>query len=359
MNEVDQRRTNKQSSIIGAATAGTRALASQLFAFYIKIPLKIFRPTRVDYLALPRAINPVYSQKPWTFSTHSGPALIIHAVREHGWQFIPNNILPPLVANSAVGLALYTSYLTSLSIQKRDDGTYGLKETLVSGGIAGGFQSIVAAPIDAIVTRFNASDMIDSPHRNLWGYSLEKLKQIGLRGVFSGFGISLMKESCGFSLFFATFEVVKGAWYRKYVQMVYGQDGAASISRGVFPTFVIMAGVMSTYSLQLAHYPLGKLQKMHFIRLEAVDKFHQQHGTNVGWAEYIKAYGKTFKQAQKLVIKDCQGSWWRWLYSGYFRNTLISLPSTSIGLVVFEIMRLRYMDEEKPAFVEDSGFYDL
>jgi hypothetical protein len=70
-------------------------------------------------MALARAINPTYHAKPWNFFTHSGPALIAHAVKEHGWSFIPNHskfviivmmalnfiiltlVVPPLVANSA------------------------------------------------------------------------------------------------------------------------------------------------------------------------------------------------------------------------------------------------------------------
>lgn len=38
----------KQSKIVGASTAGFRALASQLFTFYIRVPVKLFRPTRVE-----------------------------------------------------------------------------------------------------------------------------------------------------------------------------------------------------------------------------------------------------------------------------------------------------------------------
>lgn len=36
------------SRIVGATTAGLRALASQLFTFYVRVPVKLFRPTRVE-----------------------------------------------------------------------------------------------------------------------------------------------------------------------------------------------------------------------------------------------------------------------------------------------------------------------
>lgn len=81
----------KQSRVVGATTAGFRALASQVFALYVRVPVKLFRPTRIDYLALPRAINPEYYNKPWSLMTHSSPALLTHAVRKYGWNFIPNH----------------------------------------------------------------------------------------------------------------------------------------------------------------------------------------------------------------------------------------------------------------------------
>ncbi|CAN6674521.1 hypothetical protein TRVA0_055S00738 [Trichomonascus vanleenenianus] len=348
------------TSVVGAVTAGTRALASQLFTFYIRIPVKLFRPTRIDYLALPRAIHPTYQIKPWNIFTHSGPALIAHAVKEHGWQFIPNNILPPLVANSAVGLALYTSYLTSLAILKDDKGGYGMKQSLIAGGVAGGVQSLAAAPIDAIVTRFNAQDVLESNHKSLWRYSAEKLREIGASGVFAGYSLSFLKESLGFAAFFATFEVVKGPWYNKFVKLVYGdqsQPNHQHPGRAVFPSFVLLAGGLSTFALQLVHYPLGKVQRLHFITLEMLyQKHHAPRPLKQG--EYIEAYIKTFRKINKLRLRDAKGSWFRWLFGGFFKSTLMAVPSTSIGLVVFEIMRLRYDDGEKPAFTYDEHFYD-
>lgn len=38
----------KQSRVVGATTAGFRALASQVFALYVRVPVKLFRPTRIE-----------------------------------------------------------------------------------------------------------------------------------------------------------------------------------------------------------------------------------------------------------------------------------------------------------------------
>lgn len=344
------------SSVVGFATAGTRALTSQIFTFYLRVPVKLFRPTRIDYMALPRALSPSYQVKPWNLFTHSGPALIAQAVKMHGWSFIPHNILPPLIANSAVGLALYTSYLTSLAVMtpKADNGRHhSFSQTLIAGGIAGSVQSLAAAPIDAIVTRFSVQDVIDS-RQTILRYGLTKLKEIGITGVFSGFAISLVKEALSYSLYFSTFETVKGSWYRKY-KKVFNKDAdkikdvedSKRRRSYVYPSFVLLAGMLSAVSLQVAHHPLGKIQKLHLIQLEALDMKNRQ--THIpAWRLYMHGYFKTFKHIDRLRIKEAAGSWFRWLYSGFWRSTLLAAPSTSIGLIVFEIMRLRYSDGEEP-----------
>jgi hypothetical protein len=247
-----------------------------------------------------------------------------------------------------------------MSLLQNDTGYYRLSQTLISGAIAGAVQSLAAAPIDAIVTRFSVSDMLESDHRSLWSYGWQKLREIGVSGVFAGFGISLIKESLAFSLYFTTFEFVKGAGYRTFVRHWYKDQNKdfkeIKPGRLVFPTFVLLAGSLSTFALQLVHYPLGKIQKLHFIRLEALDISNTAHIPS--WRLYMSAYEKTFKQINKLIIKDASSSWFRWLYSGFFRSTLVALPSTSIGLVVFEIMRLRYSDETPVLEHDESIDYD-
>lgn len=39
-----------QSKYVGATTAGLRAVFSQVFTFYVRVPVKLFRPTRIEYV---------------------------------------------------------------------------------------------------------------------------------------------------------------------------------------------------------------------------------------------------------------------------------------------------------------------
>lgn len=270
-------------------------------------------------------------------------------------------------------------------------------DAFYSGMLAGAAQSLAAAPIDAIVTRFSASELINGDHKTMWAYGISKLKEIGPRGVFSGFTLSLTKESLGFGLFFSAFETVKGPWYRSYINCFHDGD-TSHASKAVYPSFILFAGALSSVAVQAVHYPLGKIQKLYLMRLEALDEIAKQNtkqkeklkaqqaqrmkyagpeGKNlfsfmrylitnrnhpkIDWKTaiynfiipphsafrlYSNGYIHTFMQAHKLVAKDAGGSWYRWLYGGFFRSTLATMPSTSIGLVVFEIMRLRYTNPD-------------
>lgn len=247
---------------------------------------------------------------------------------------------------------MYTSYLASLALIAGPKAKeYTTVDTFKAGFIAGTAQSLAAAPIDAIVTRFSASEMLSSSHKTMWSYSWEKLLELGPRGVFAGYPICLVKESLGFACFFATFETVKGQWYRTYIHYVHkGEKG----SRIVYPSFILTAGALAAVSVQAVHYPLGKLQKLHLMRLELLDEVNKTRPPTSRysmWKLYSKTYLSTYRQATKLVARNGGGSWWRWLYGGFTRATVTTMPSTSIGLVVFEIMRLRYtVEDDPPAF---------
>lgn len=80
---------------------------------------------------------------------------------------------------SSIGAVLYTAYLHSLS-SLHEPSSHQTKRifpppppsvTLTAGFVAGGIQSVVAAPFDALQTRFRTSDILEGKYKTMWHYA--------------------------------------------------------------------------------------------------------------------------------------------------------------------------------------------
>ncbi|KAI4166757.1 MAG: hypothetical protein LQ343_007779 [Gyalolechia ehrenbergii] len=237
---------SKSNAATGASAAGVRAVSSQLIALYFRAPVKAFFRTRVEYVvvernlnlqqhvdgkAFARAINPqVQANQRWSWRMSSA-GLLAHAVRLHGWGFIPNQILPPLLANASVGAILYTSYLQILGRLHRPSAEPAKRvyppppptKSFAAGSAAGAIQSVVAAPLDALAVRFRATDLLNGQiYRSMWQYGYLKTREIGARGILAGWSLSFVKDSLGYGFFFATFEYIKSQSYYAFIARYYG-----------------------------------------------------------------------------------------------------------------------------------------
>lgn len=359
---------DKQASnqTVSLSTAGMRALVAQLQALYLRTPVKLFRPSRFDYLVYVRELADKHHQiksKPYSFRTHLTPGMIFSVARTNGWRFLPDQVLPPLVANSATGVILYATYLTTLDILSPGRGDYSPIDTWKAGFLAGAAQSLAAAPVDAIYTRLSTAELISGEHTNLWVYGIRKLREIGLVGVFAGYGFSFAKESVGFAFYFLTFELIKTRGYRatRRVLAAFGRakdsfrrlfnlpspDPAMSLraeqrqAKFLKSTFVLLAGASAAFVLLAVQYPITKVQKIHLARLEARDIYSARTETR---AVYYRAYLDTYHEVVRMKRK-AQTPWLQLAYKGFVRNALTSIPATSVGLLVFEIMRTRLAEE--------------
>ena len=97
---------------------------------------------------------------------------------------------------------------------------YAPIDTWRAGFVAGAVQSLAAAPVDAIYTRLTVAEMLEGSHENLWVFGFNKLREIGLIGVFAGYGFSLVKESFGFAFYFLTFEIIKTQGYNLTYKLI-------------------------------------------------------------------------------------------------------------------------------------------
>lgn len=380
------RRDKASNQKVSLSTAGIRAVLYQLQALYMRTPVKLFRPSRFDYMVYVRELANKHDNihsKPYKFRTHSTLGMLHSVIKKEGWKFIPDQVLPPFIANSATGIILYGSYLTALDYfdknrdqlnLNRKDYYYPPSDTWRAGFVAGAMQSLAAAPVDAIFTRLSMAEVMSGKHQNLWVFGWEKLKEVGFIGVFAGYGFSLIKESLGFAFYFSTFEIVKTrgysltyrviSSYRRFKQKLRdkfsfihmsskNQETDAQLLRFeqnrlmkiLKSSFILLAGASAAFSLLAVQYPISKVQKIHLHRLEALDIYsatmHKQQRRF--FKIYYNSYVDTFQHCIAIKRKSKQ-TWFKLAYKGFARNALTTIPATSVGLLVFEIMRTRLSD---------------
>ncbi|KAL3466606.1 mitochondrial carrier domain-containing protein [Aspergillus heterothallicus] len=370
------RRKPRNNAATGASAAGVRALSAQLVAFYFRVPVKAFFRTRVDYMAFARAVYPNPSEgSRWSWNTTT-PGLLIHAVRTYGWRFIPNQVMPPLLANAGVGAVLYTSYLQVLGTL-HEPVSQGARrvypparpvDTFTAGLVAGSIQSVVAAPLDALHVRLRTNEILEGRYQSLWHYGRQKLKQIGLRGIFAGWSLSFMRDAFGSAVFFSCFEYVKSQAYYSFLTGYYGTlqrfQGAFSLSdRGLplvephyalEPCFLMAAGVAASIAQQTIQHPLNAIQNIHVSRLEYLDHQATLRPSNKQMLRiYYLAYQETFKRCKRKAARS--GGWTKWLYRGFLGNAIRQVPSTSAGLVIFELVRRKHADTTDSMYLRDDN----
>lgn len=205
----------------------------------------------------------------------------------------------------------------------------------------------------------------------MWDYGWKKLREIGVRGIFAGWSLSFLRDSFGYALFFSSFEYIKSQAYYSYIIWYYGSLQRKDPSKlaaleefskptiiphyALEPGFLLSAGVVASFSQQLIQYPLGIMQNLHYGRLEYLDlQAKLRHPGSQMLKHYYHAYQETFKRCQKRATRS--GGWLRWLYGGFFRNSIRQVPSTSAGLVIFELMRRKYATAADTVILEKDGF---
>lgn len=232
---------------------------------------------------------------------------------------------------------------------------------------------MVAAPLDALQVRLRTNDILEGQYSSMWDYGRHKLREIGIRGVFAGWTLSFLRDSLGYAVFFSCFESIKSQGYYSYITRYYGSPDRAqrmaSSSAGdctvpvirphyaLEPCFLMAAGITASVMQQFVQYPLSRIQNLHFGRLEYLD--HQaslNHSRKQMMRHYYHAYQETYKRCRKRANRT--GGWFRWLFQGFLGNTVRQVPSTSAGLVIFELVRRKYANPADAVRIKKDG-YDI
>ena len=229
--------------------------------------------------------------------------------------------------------------------------------------------------INSLQVRFRTSDITEGRYKNMWQYGFRKIKEIGTRGVFAGWSLSLVRDSFGHAAFFATFEYIKAQAYYDFLIIYYGKprsnsQGPVTRSRpdstydslaikpyyAIEPVFLMLAGIAASVAQQLIQHPIGIIQNIHYQSFAALDGAtkNNQSTSQIIWRHYYHAYWKTYKRCQ-VSAKEHRG-WRKWLYRGFFWSTIRQVPSTSAGLIIFELARRRFSTESKVSKIKQDGY---
>lgn len=417
-------RPKGSNAATAASAASVRALSAQVVAFYFRAPAKAFFRTRVDYLAYAREIHSahirallksvaaekdaskmsVWARQAWLLARGTTPGVLTSAIRQQGWSVVPQQILPPLIANVGVGAVLYTSYLSilghlhpeSAQARKRVYPPPDPAHTFTAGFLAGGLQSVLAAPLDALQARYDHRDLMPNDGsgrpRSMWSFGFEKLKEIGLRGIFAGWGLSFAKDSLGSAVFFSTFEYVKAQGYYRFVTWYYGgladdivdllamkrpihrhkEEHENTVIRPHYalePMFLLLAGTSASFAQQLLLHPLTHFQVKHWDHLEELDakavKMRASRALNLThpvrrW-RMLRAYYRAYQESHAVCTAEARSEGMglaRWLYRGFWWNAIRQVPSTSAGLIIFELIRRKYGFGTEEVRITKDG-YDI
>jgi hypothetical protein len=218
----------------------------------------------------------------------------------------------------------------------------------------------------------------------MWAFSAAKLREIGVRGVFSGFGLSFLKDSFGSAVFFSVFEYVKAQGYYNFVRWYYGSlsgDAVVLLSRkrpgpreglgiaseepemptiirphyAIEPAFLLLAGMGASVTQQVVLHPLSHVQAEHWERLEGLDakarklrreaRLPPEPSNSASRWRMLRAYRDAYRTTWAECMAEAQAAGLtmrQWLYRGFWWNTVRQVPSTSAGLIIFELVRRKY-----------------
>lgn len=182
---------NTKSSL---TTGLVRAFILNPLYFWFRSPLKIFRPTRVDYLDLARALLPpekLLRRKGHLINYNTTTfGLLSHAVKKRGTSFLSQYVLPPLLVNSVIGMVLFTTYD---QLHPRLLPSNPMLAPYLAGGLAGLTQSLIATPFDSVKVRMETQQLLDGKHRSMGLYYKHVFTKLGVSGAYRGLAFTSIK----------------------------------------------------------------------------------------------------------------------------------------------------------------------
>jgi len=234
--------------------------------------------------------------------------ILVKTVQKEGVLALYKGMLSPLLGIAGVNSLLFTAYATSKRIISPFP-DLSLKQIAGAGAMAGGVNSLLAAPVELFKIRMqaqygSASDKrLSAIFRDMW-------TQWGFKkGVMRGFWVTVMREVPAYAGFYTAYEFMKRRFARSY-------GGAENV-----PVWALLAsGSCGGISYWLACYPIDVIK------------------SRVQLAEQPPASGGSFyiRREFAAVIKE---SGWRGLVRGISPCLIRSIPAAAATFGAYELSR--------------------
>ncbi|CAE6479186.1 unnamed protein product [Rhizoctonia solani] len=218
----------ESSNSLYAALARTAARGAGL---YFSRPMRLFRPTKISGWTTLRHVAASEGRS-------LSPTFIANLIRTQGALVIPRHFIPPLLVNTCLGTILFTTYThTYDAVHRESFCSNSTAASAIAGATAGAVQSIIGAPAEN-VRLYLEGDMtgkqtsvqgwrqawkdvfVDSSRleetRNREALRREaratrewmrEVAEMSMSRGWEGWRWSCAKDTLGFALFFATFDV--------------------------------------------------------------------------------------------------------------------------------------------------------
>lgn len=208
--------------------------------------------------------------------------------------------------------------------------------------------------MEALQANFRVTNITDHKYKSMWHYAFSKSRELGFRLLYAGWGFGFVKDAVGCGLFFTTFEYIKSQCYHHFIDHFYGQTLTFAMESSksepdtfkphyaLEPTFLMLAGIAATIVQQIIQHPLEIIQTQFYHGgLVTTQNFGMQlKDGRIARSLSHAAYLRTYEQLGRRSRESPQG--WKFLYKGFVWGTMRQVPSTSAGLVIFELVRRRY-----------------
>ncbi|GAA95399.1 uncharacterized protein L969DRAFT_85077 [Mixia osmundae IAM 14324] len=282
-----------------------RSTASAL-AFYFSRPVRLFRPNKLGSWSAFQALA-AEQGKPF------GLAFVLSVYRAEGWM-VARHIAPPFLANSCVGLVLFTVYTNAESyLRTTSMSSYVLP--FAAGATAGLAQGLVSSPLDNL--RVLATSAADPTRRKRWPGWLGMIKDalipvwvrnergkikwsiFATRGT-SLLGLTVLRDAIGFAFFFGLFDYARrggrymGTMIDRFLSSA--QDARTTASRVVQATVIIVGGGAAAFVYNLLGKPIDQARSVVFAgRTQWHEAFLRQHARARAARKPIRAARRRYR----------------------------------------------------------------